>query len=104
MPKEIKNSEYLSKVESKIAPNRLFLFVLAATCPSSTSKNPHRIIATPAHRGCAAANRIPATKPNMRAMKLIMLGVNLRVMKRLDMLSALLSAKVLSCFGRMRVV
>ena len=78
----MKNSEYLSKVESNMAPKRLFWFAFAATFPSRISNNPQMTIEIPAQNGCPRKNRTPAPMPDIKAMKLKALGPILRLTKR----------------------
>lgn len=98
----MKNSEYLSKVESNMAPNRLFCLVLAATLPSSTSNTPQMTIETPAQKGCFKKKKTPAPIPENRAKKLKVFGLILRLTIKEATLFRVLSENIINFFGSMR--
>ena len=100
----MKNSEYLSRVESKNAPKILVLFVPAATFPSRISSVPQMMMRIPAQNGLLKTKRIPAPNPVIVAKMLKVFGFILRLIKREATRFKRSTVKDINFFGSIRAV
>ena len=100
----MKNSEYLSRVESNMAPKILVLFVPAATFPSRISNIPQIMMRVPAQNGLLKAKKIPAPSPVIVAKMLKVFGFMLRLIKREATRFRCSRVKDINFLGRIRTV